>query len=130
MNPNEIDPQHRETRTTVPVPTDQDAAWERAAAPSAVQAAQSRRRLSALDDAAGYRARGVDWVRASDLLARGSGNLSHRAIDFNAYLAARSREAIGTSARRVAQRARNLPPASAFGHGRTAQQAPTRPLAM
>lgn len=121
---------HGEPRHAEPAQVDQSAAWESAAAPSAVQAARFRRSLSALDGAGGYRARGVDWVRASDLLARGSGSLSRRAIDFNAALAARSRDAVGTGARQIAERTRKLPPISAFGRGRTRDQAALPPVSM
>lgn len=63
--------------------------------------------------------RGVDWVRASDLLARGSGDLSRRAIDLEAKLGAGTRHGIAVGAsyvgRKTAQVARKLPPLSAFG---------------
>lgn len=63
--------------------------------------------------------RGVDWVRASDLLARGSGAISRRGIDLDAKLGYKARHGIAVGAkfvgRKTVQAVRKLPPLSAFG---------------
>lgn len=63
--------------------------------------------------------RGVDWVRASDLLARGTGAISRRAIDLEAKLGYTTRHGIAVGAkylgRKTGELARKLPPLSAFG---------------
>jgi hypothetical protein len=71
---------------------------------------------------------GVEWVRPSDLITRGGSKVAGRGIDFQAELARRSRcgivqagRATGRGVTRaghaVSERARRLPPASAFGRG-------------
>lgn len=74
------------------------------------------------------RARGVEWVRPTELVAHRSGRIAGRGIDFQAELARRSRRLPGQTVRvsrrgisnasaRLSERARRLPPASAFGRG-------------
>jgi hypothetical protein len=74
--------------------------------------------------------RGVEWVRPTDLIARQFSRLAGRGLDLHTELARRTRTAAHESARQVAgrlgERARRLPPASAFGH-RGAQPGPMRP---
>lgn len=86
-------------------------------APDAVQAADTDREQRALET--GRPTRGVDWVRASDLLARGSGALSRRSIDFEARLGYGARHGIAVAAkatgRSVVNAAKRLPPVSSFG---------------
>lgn len=76
----------------------------------------------------GKRPAGVEWVRPSDLMTRGGSRVAGRGIDFQAELARKSRRGIvqagratGRSVTRaghvVSERARRLPPASAFGRG-------------
>ncbi len=71
---------------------------------------------------------GVEWVRPSDLIASRSARVAGRGIDFQAELARRARQVPGQAyrgtrtaaragARAVSERARRLPPASAFGRG-------------
>lgn len=71
---------------------------------------------------------GVEWVRPTDLMLSRSGRIAGRGIDFQAELARRTRRvpvqaarATGrgarTDARAISERARRLPPASAFGRG-------------
>ena len=78
--------------------------------------------------AAKKKARGVEWVRPSDLLVSRSARLAGRGIDFQAELARRSRLVPGqayratrtgarTGVRFVSERARKLPPVTAFGRG-------------
>ncbi|ORE56833.1 hypothetical protein B6D25_11155 [Micrococcus luteus] len=85
---------------------------EKTETPEAVQAARiaglrgnTRERLA---QDAGLRARGVEWVRPTDLLAR------------------QCRTATNTGVRGVGERARRLPPLSAFGRSRTTESVPSR----
>src|SRR5699024_12158939 len=93
---------------------------ERAMAPDAIAGGDVDRTTSpdaerADPDPALRKARGVDWVRSSDLLARGSGVASRLAIDFEANLAHKAHDPLARGAKRLAQRTRELPPVSAFG---------------
>ncbi len=72
------------------------------------------------------RGRGVDWVRASDLVAQGTGALSRRGIDFTERTNRRTRTGIVKGARWVGARARRLPPLSAFGRRGATQDGPAR----
>jgi hypothetical protein len=81
------------------------------------------------DDAtAKAKARGVEWVRPTELLASRSGRIAGRGIDFQSELARRTRRVPVQTARvmgggvrnaghALSERARKLPPASAFGRG-------------
>ena len=84
--------------------------------PEAVRAAQVAR-----DDKqhALVRGRGVEWVRPTDLIARHSAHAAGRGLDFQAELARRTRTPIGAGVRRLGDRARRLPPISAFGRSST-----------
>ncbi len=78
---------------------------------------------------AAMRARaGVEWVRPTDLMASRSARMAGRGIDFQAELARRARRVPGqayratrdgarSGARFVSERARKLPPVTAFGRG-------------
>ncbi|WP_114906665.1 hypothetical protein [Ornithinimicrobium murale] len=99
--------------------------------PEAVQAAKTAHRnrvgrTTAADSA--RRARGVEWVRPTDLLARQSATAAGRGIDFEVELARRTRQAtghvarvsgrgIGRAGKAVSERARRLPDVSEFGRG-------------
>lgn len=103
---------------------------EKTETPEAVQAARiaglrdiSRERLA---QDAGLRARGVEWVRPSDLLARHGAALAGRGIDFEVELARRTRTATNTGMRGFGDRARRLPPLSAFGRSSSPQSVPSR----
>ena len=74
------------------------------------------------------KARGVEWVRPSDLLASRSQRVSGRGIDFQAELVRRSRRVpvravratgrgITKTGAAISERARKLPPVTAFGRG-------------
>jgi hypothetical protein len=91
--------------------------------PEAVRAAQVAR-----DDKrhALVRARGVEWVRPTDLLARHSATLAGRGIDFQTELARRARAPLAAGMRRLSERVRKLPPISAFGQRGASQTAPVR----
>lgn len=104
---------------------------ERAETPEAVQAARIAGRRDKtreqLAQDAGRRARGVEWVRPTDLLARHGAALAGQGIDFEVELARRTRTATNTVARGFGDRARRLPPLSAFGRSRTTESVPFRP---
>lgn len=86
--------------------------------PEAVEAASvQRRRPRAGIDPAAFRGRGVEWVRPTDLIARESSRLAGAGINFQTELQRRTFEVTAASARGIADRARHLPPLSAFGHG-------------
>ena len=86
--------------------------------PDAIEAISVRHHDPAHDPAfsAHQRAgRGVDWVRPTDLMARHSAHAAGHGLDFQAELARRTRTTIGAGVRRLGDRARRLPPISAFG---------------
>lgn len=102
--------------------------------PEAIEAANLRRRAqdtisdTSLDGEQGEaaeaekqnqvrRARGVEWVRPTDLINRNSAALAGRGIDLEVDLARKSREQLGAGMRYLGDRARNLPPLSSFGRG-------------
>lgn len=94
-------------------------------APDAVQAADVDRKDQM--DPAKARARGVDWVRTSDLMARGSAKASRLAIDFDVYLAHKARDPLARGIQHIGDKARELPPLSSFGRrtpGRGAERGP------
>lgn len=97
---------------------------EAAGTPDAVQDAESRK--AAKEKLAQVRGRGVDWVRPTDLLAQGGGTLSRRGIDRTAEMNRHVRAPIEKGARWVAERAKRLPPLSAFGRRGGAEQGPRR----
>ena len=104
---------------------------EEASAPEAVQAVKVARRnragrTMAADSA--RRARGVEWVRPTDLLARQSATVAGRGIDFEVELARRTRRlsgqvagasgrGVGRVGKAISERARRLPDVSEFGRG-------------
>lgn len=67
-------------------------------------------------------ARGVAWVRPTDLVAQSSARWAGRGISFETELARRMRrlpvEATAATRAAIAERARRLPPVSAFGRSR------------
>lgn len=77
---------------------------------------------------AGRRRAGVEWVRPSDLLASRMGRVVGQGIDFQTELARRARRVPAqayrgtrpvarSGGRVVSERARKLPPVTAFGRG-------------
>ena len=104
------DPEQAPQVRTTPNPGE-DA--EAAGTPDAIKEAASR--SAAKEKLARVRGRGVDWVRPSDLFARGGGALSRRGIDLTAAGNRRLRAPIDKGAQWVGERARRLPPLSAFG---------------
>lgn len=95
----------------------------------AVELARLRdhRRVS-MRDPATYRGRGVEWVRPTDLVARSSARVAGAGINFQSELHRRTRAAAQESTRRLAERARHLPPLSAFGRGATRPDAGRSPI--
>lgn len=89
--------------------------------PDAVEADHIRRRQD-LGPAEGRPARGVEWVRPTDLMARHSAVVAGRGIDFEAALARRVRAPLATPVRRLGSRVAHLPPVSAFGRGHQPHQ--------
>lgn len=99
-------------------------ATEASGTPNAVKDAESRK--AAKEKLARVRGRGVDWVRPTDLIAQGGGALSRRGIDRTAEMNRHVRAPIEKGARWVAERAKRLPPLSAFGRRGGAEQGPRR----
>lgn len=86
-------------------------------APDAIEAATLRHsRVGIAGDAAAARARGVEWVRPTDLIARGGSRIARAGIDFHKELHRLTRTAAAGGAHAIAKQARRLPPLSAFGH--------------
>lgn len=88
-------------------------------AEDAEEAAEVERKLEA------HRARGVEWVRPTDLINRGSASLAGRGIDLEVEMARKARAPMVEGIKGLGERARRLSPLSAFGHG-PRHQAPTR----
>lgn len=72
-----------------------------------------------------HRARGIEWVRPTDLIARNTASLAGRGIDMEVEMARKAREPLVAGLRNLGDRARRLSPLSAFGHG-ARHQPPTR----
>ena len=97
---------------------------EATTAPEAVRAAQVAREDK---QHAIVRGRGVEWVRPTDLIARHSAHAAGRGLDFQAELARRTRTPIGAGFHRLGDRARRLPPISAFGRSTAPASQMSRP---
>lgn len=121
-NPHE---QH-ERRRPIPEPERERELAESTGAPDAVEAAHVRRNGDHGTPGHERRARGVEWVRPTDLIARHGATLSGRGIDFEAELARRARAPLANRAHDLADRARRLPPLSAFGRSSSASSGPVR----
>lgn len=72
-----------------------------------------------------HRARGVEWVRPTDLISRGSASLAGWGIDLEVEMARKARAPLADGLRNLGDRARQLSPLSAFGHS-ARHHAPTR----
>ena len=95
----------------------------------AVELARLRdQRRGSMRDPATYRGRGVEWVRPTDLVARSSARVAGAGINFQSELHRRTRSAAQDGTRRIAERARHLPPLSAFGRGATRPDAGRSPI--
>lgn len=87
--------------------------------PDVVEAESSRRLRGLPINPSLASARGVEWVRPTDLVARGASRVAGAGIDFQRELARRARAATSDHVRPLGQRARMLPPLSAFERGST-----------
>jgi len=132
-NPQHVDPRHDPQRV-VPTPADQalsvprdrpEPAVEASTTPEAVRAAQVAR--TEKQHATVVRGRGVEWVRPTDLMARHSANVAGRGLDFQAELARRTRTPLRIGMQAARDRARRLPPITAFGRRTVTTSAPVRP---
>ena len=124
-NPQHRDPAKPDPARLVPEETrERPEPVEVTSTPEAVRAAQVAR-----DDKqhAIVRGRGVEWVRPTDLIARHSAHAAGRGLDFQAELARRTRTPIGAGFRRLGDRARRLPPISAFGRSTAPASQMSRP---
>jgi len=72
---------------------------------------------SSMRDSAVYPARGVEWVRPTDLMARSSARVAGAGINFQSELRRRTHEATLARVRGIGEHTRRLPPLSAFGRG-------------
>lgn len=107
-------PRRIEPEQTPKPDTEAAEAAEVAGTPDAVKQESARRDAvrERMDQVSG---RGVEWVRPTDLLVRSSGTLAGRGIEFNSEQGRRLRSSLATGARAVSERAKRLPPLSAFG---------------
>ena len=96
-----------------------DTTVETAATDEITDAAEVEQRLEA------HRARGIEWVRPTDLIARNTASLAGRGIDMEVEMSRKAREPLVAGLRNLGDRARRLSPLSAFGHG-ARHHAPTR----
>ncbi len=132
MNTTDPTRQQHERRQNAPEPTKDHSVPEdpeKAGTPEAVRAAKVAHRnrpdkTTTADST--RRARGVEWVRPTDLLARQSATVAGRGIDFEVELARRTRKltshvtrasglGLGKAATAISERARRLPDVSEFG---------------
>ena len=88
-------------------------------AAEAAEAAEVEQKLDA------HRARGIEWVRPTDLIARNSASLAGRGIDMEVEMARKARAPMVDGLRSLGDRAKRLSPLSSFGHG-ARHHAPTR----
>lgn len=91
--------------------------------PEAVRAAQVTRTEK---HQAAVRGRGVEWVRPTDLMARHTANVAGRGLDFQAELTRRTRAPLRIGMQTVKDRARRLPPITAFGRRTVTASTPVR----
>ena len=120
QSPRRIEPEQAKK----PDPEAAEAA-ELAGAPDAVKQ-QAARRDAVRERMDQVRGRGVEWVRPTDLLVRSSGTLAGRGIEFNSEQGRRFRSSLDTGARSVSERAKRLPPLSAFGRRGQHVEGPAR----
>ncbi|GAA1546542.1 hypothetical protein [Brevibacterium picturae] len=143
MNTTDHARHQRELRQNAPEPTKDHSVREdpeRTGTPAAVQAAKvaaRNRNVNAKSLDSARRARGVEWVRPTDLLARQSATVAGRGIDFEVELARRTRKltghvtrasgrGIGKVGKAMSVRARRLPNVSEFGRSNRHQSWVTR----
>jgi hypothetical protein len=105
-------------------PTAKAAAPEGGVVPDAIKTDASGRALE--QRLASARARGVEWVRASDLLSRGTGRVAGAGICFNQEVGVQTRRGLVSGVSAVSRRVRELPLVSAFGRRNAPAAAVTR----
>jgi len=126
-----MSPHENEHRPQPEPEVKQNPTVEATGVPEAIGAADVARHPDQTAAGAGSRrARGGDWVRPKDLLARGSGRISRAAIDFNTYLSQQSQKGLVTGAKWVGAQARKLPHPSMFGRGHDRTGADRSPVGM
>ncbi|KFI81928.1 hypothetical protein [Bifidobacterium psychraerophilum] len=91
----------------------------------AVKTDASRRALE--EKLSSVRSRGVEWVRASDLIARGTGRVAGVGIRLHRAVGTQTRRGLASGVGAVSRRVRELPPVSAFGRRGTSSMAAARP---
>ncbi|WP_342373031.1 hypothetical protein PCC79_03615 [Propioniciclava soli] len=106
-------------------PKPDNEAVELGATPDAVKQ-QTSRRDAVRERMDRVRGRGVEWVRPTDLLVRSSGTLAGRGIEFNSEQGRRFRSSLVAGVRSVSERAKRLPPLSAFGRRGQHVEGPAR----
>lgn len=99
---------------------------ETEAVPDAVKQAEESKR-TAKERLGAVRGRGVEWVRASDLVTRGSSVAAGAGIRFNKAAAIQTRRGVATVGSAISKRARQLPPPWAFGRRNAPDDGPVRP---
>ncbi|CEG92730.1 hypothetical protein [Propionibacterium freudenreichii] len=104
-------------------PTAKAAAPEVGVVPDAVK--QSSRQ-TAKDRLASVRGRGIEWVRASDLITRGTSGVAGAGIRFHQTVGTQARHGLASGVSAVSRLARELPPVSAFGRRNAPATAATR----
>ncbi|OYO08844.1 hypothetical protein CGZ94_20340 [Enemella evansiae] len=140
-NPHEQHGQHDDPRLdAVPEPDQPEQPSQVQQVPEAIEAADvtKRRKTDAAESGATeaeaaeieqkleeHRARGVEWVRPTDLIARNSAAMAGRGIDLEVELARKARAPMVEGVKNLGERAKRLSPLSAFGHG-ARHQPPTR----
>ncbi len=116
-----------ETRRDIePVETAKPDVREGVVVPDAVKQAEASKR-TAKERLGAVRGRGVEWVRASDLITRGSSVAAGAGIRFNKAAAIQTRRGVATVGRAISKRARQLPPPWAFGRRNAPADGPVRP---
>jgi hypothetical protein len=104
-------------------PTVKTATPEVGVVPDAVK--QSSRQ-TAKDRLAAARGRGIEWVRASDLITRGTSRVAGVGIRFHQTGGVQTRRGLASGVSAVSRRARGLPPVSAFGRRSTTPMGSSR----
>lgn len=96
---------------------------ESAGTPDAVEEADVAKKADEAEKAQKHRAKGVEWVRMSDLMSRHTSSVVGRGIDLHTELTHRVRDPLLERAKTLA---RKLPPVSAFGRRGGPDRGPTR----
>lgn len=121
--------EHTEPMEPIATPRDHEAPTAKAAAPEGgvvPDAVKQSSRQTAKDRLAAARGRGVEWVRASDLITRGTSRVAGAGIRFHQEVSVQTRRGLASGVSAVSRRARELPPVSAFGRRNAPAAAATR----